>query len=82
MANWVEKTGGLPKYIKRISRHLRAQGYSESQAIAIAVNAAKKMCASGDTNWPGKQSVNAGSRAEACAAVASWEAKKKAAKAT
>jgi hypothetical protein len=82
MANWVEKTGGLPSYIKRIAKHVRASGKSESQAIAIAVNAAKKMCATGDVNFPGKQSVNAGSRAEACKAVAEWEAKKKAAKAT
>lgn len=82
MANWVEKTGGLPQYIKRIARHLREKGHSESVSIAIAVNAAKKMCATGDTNFPGIQQVNAGSRAEACAAVASWEAKKAAARAT
>jgi hypothetical protein len=36
----------------------------------------KRMCATGDTDWPGRQNVNAGSRAEACAAVADWEAKK------
>lgn len=47
-----------------------------SRAIATAVNVVKKMCASGDTNLPGKQSVNAGSRAQACGAVASWERKK------
>lgn len=76
MSNWVERTGGLPSYIKRISKHLRQKGYTESQSIAIAVNAAKRMCASGDLNFKGLQSVNAGSRAEACAAVASWEAKK------
>jgi hypothetical protein len=81
VANWVEKAGGLPSYIKRISKHLRQNGYTESQAIAIAVNAAKKMCATGDTNFPGKQSVNAGSRAEACRAVKEWEAKKAKAKA-
>lgn len=52
-----------------------------SHAIAVAVNAAKKMCATGDLNWPGLQNVNAGSRAEACAAVARWEAMKAAAKA-
>ena len=81
MANWVEKSGGLPRYIKRIAKHVKMNGYTESQSIAIAVNAAKKMCASGDTNWPGKQSVSAGSRAEACKAVAEWEAKKAKAKA-
>lgn len=72
LANWVSKTGGLPPYLKRIEKHLVAKGMGESQAIATAVNVAKKMCSTGDTNWPGAQQVNAGSRAEACAAVASW----------
>lgn len=76
LANWVEKAGGLPPYIKRIAKHLQEKGMDESRAIATAVNAAKKMCATGDTNFPGSQDVNAGSRAEACAAVAQWEAKK------
>lgn len=74
--NWVEKVGGLPKFIKRIKNHLVKKGMATSRAIATAVNVVKKMCASGDTNWPGRQEVNAGSRAEACAAVAQWEAKK------
>lgn len=79
--NWVDQEGGLPKYIKRISKHLEKKGMSESHAIATAVNAAKKMCSTGDVNFPGKQQVNPGSQAEACAAVASWEKKKAAAKA-
>jgi hypothetical protein len=74
--NWVSKAGGLPKFIKRIKKHLEAKGMLESRAIATAVNVVKKMCATGDTNFPGKQNVNAGSKAEACAAVADWEAKK------
>lgn len=74
--NWVAKAGGLPKYIKRISKHLRAKGMTESQAIATAVNAAKRMCSTGDLNFPGSQQVNPGSRAEACEAVAEWNAKK------
>jgi hypothetical protein len=80
--NWVDDVGGLPSYIKRISKHLQRKGMSESHAIASAVNAAKKMCSSGDLNWPGLQNVNPGSRAEACAAVASWEANKARAKAS
>lgn len=75
-SNWVERAGGLPSYIRRIAVHLIAKGMSVGHAIAVAVNAAKKMCATGDVNWPGHQNVNAGSRAQACAAVASWEAKK------
>lgn len=57
-------------------KHLKAKGMAESHAIATAVNVVKKMCASGDTNWPGKQNVKAGSRAQACAAAADWERKK------
>lgn len=75
-SNWVEKRGGLPTYIERIALHLISKGMDRSHAIAVAINAAKKMCATGDLNWPGLQSVNPGSRAEACAAVARWEAMK------
>lgn len=78
-SNWVEEQGGLPKYIERIAVHLVAKGMSHSHAIATAINAAKRMCATGDLNWPGLQSVNPGSRGEACAAVARWEAMKAAA---
>jgi hypothetical protein len=68
------KTLHLPPYIKRIEKHLIAKGMSESRAIATAVNVVKKMCATGDTNFPGKQEINIGSRAEACKAVAQWKA--------
>jgi hypothetical protein len=74
--NWVDDAGGLPPYIKRIEKHLIAKGMDQSRAIATSVNAAKKMCATGDLNFPGSQQVNPGSKAEACAAVADWEAKK------
>lgn len=74
--NWVEDVGGLPGYIKRISKHLREKGMDQSRAIATAVNVAKKMCATGDVNFPGNQQVNAKSRAQACADVAEWEQKK------
>lgn len=76
--NWVSKAGGLPKYIKRIVKHLRAKGMAEGQAIATAKNAADKMCKTGDTSLPGDQDVNPGSRAEACAAIADWDRKRKA----
>jgi hypothetical protein len=79
--NWIEAEGGLPSYIERIAVHLHNKGMPISQAIATAVNAAKKMCASGDLNWPGLQQVNPGSRAEACAAVARWTAMKASARA-
>jgi hypothetical protein len=75
--NWVENSGGLPMYIRRIANHLHQESGKEiGVAIAIAVNAAKRMCSSGDLNFPGVQHVNAKSQAEACAAVAEWEKKK------
>ena len=78
--NWVDDVGGLPTYIKRISKHLQAKGMAQGHAIATAVNAVKKMCATGDLNFPGRQEVNPGSRAEACKAVAEWTEKKARAK--
>lgn len=62
LANWVQKAGGLPAHIKKIKEALERDGMEESRAVATAVNTAKKSCAKGD--------------AEACAAVAEWEAKK------
>lgn len=78
--NWVEEEGGLPRYFERIACHLHFEkGRTIQVAIATAVNVSKKMCATGDLEWPGLQSVNKVSRAEACAAVAQWEAMKAAA---
>lgn len=77
--NWVEKVGGFPRHnwIYRAAKHLHADaGMEIGRAIAVAVNAAKKLCATGDLNFPGTQKANPGSRAEACAAVAEWEAMK------
>jgi hypothetical protein len=83
--NWIER---LPKpmqtafehsWLHRVAVHLVDKGHPVGQAIAIGVNAAKKACATGDVNFPGVQQINAGSRAEACAAVALWESMKAAA---
>jgi hypothetical protein len=78
--NWVERYDALkPKgtnWIRRTAEHLHGKGWTTGRSIATAVNAAKKMCATGDTNFPGKQEVNPGSRAEACEAVRIWEAAK------
>lgn len=72
--NWVENRGGLPMFIRRIANHLHQEkGMTIGHAVAVAINAARKMCASGDTNFPGKQQVNPGSQAEACEAIAQWE---------
>lgn len=73
-SNWVEKAGGLPSYIKRIAKHLHYEkGKDVSTSIAIAVSQCKQICATGRGNFG---PVNAKARAEACKAVAEWEAKK------
>ena len=81
--NWVDRAGGLPSYIKRIAKHLRAKGMTKSRAIATAVNVVKKMCRGGDKlNFPGVQrNVRPSSVAQACAAVTRWNAMKAKAKA-
>lgn len=76
VSNWVERYNALPKgsWIRRAAEHLHGKGMPTGRAIAVAVNAARRMCASGDTNFPGAQQVNPKSRAEACAAYAVWKA--------
>lgn len=79
--NWVERFHALPKgsWIRRAAERMKGKGLPEKLAIPFAVEAAERICASGDTNLPGLQQVNPKSRAEACAALAVW--KKAAAKA-
>lgn len=83
--NWIEKYRVLEphatNWIYRAAEHLKGKGMPDGEAVATAKNAAAKMCASGDTNLPGIQQVNPGSRAEACAAVAKWDAARAKAKA-
>lgn len=76
-SNWVEKAGGLPSYVERIAKHLHYEkGMEIGRSIATAVNAVKKMCATGETNLPNAGKVNSGARAEACKAVSRWESMK------
>lgn len=81
--NWIEEQGGLPRYIERIAIHLvNDRGFTVGHAVATAVNAARTWCRTGDVKqWAGFRGINPGSRAEACAAAAEWEAKKAAARA-
>lgn len=68
--NWIEKAGGLPKYIERIAKHLHyEQGMSIGHAIAAAVNTVKRWAKGGGN-------VSASTVAKAQAALAEWEAKK------
>jgi hypothetical protein len=75
--NWVDKVGGLPKYIREVAKGIRKSNpsWSESRRIATAVNQIKRWAAGGGN-------VTAKTRAKAAAALAEWEAKKAAAKAT
>lgn len=58
--NWIEKKGGLPKYIADIAGDLITErGFSVSHAIATAVSKCKEWCAKGN--------------AKACKAIAQWE---------
>lgn len=61
--NWLEKAGGLPKFIERVAKHIMADsGYTVSHAIAAAVNQVKKWAAKGNK--------------EAVAALADWSRKR------
>lgn len=76
--NWVTQVGGLPMYIRRIANHLiHDRGMPEEKAVPMAVGVAKRWCETGQQNY-GQHggTINPGSRAEACAAVAEWNAKK------
>lgn len=67
-ANWVEQEGHLPRYIRRVAKHIIADsGYTVSRAIAAAVSQTKKRAATGN--------------AEAVAAIAQWERMKASARA-
>lgn len=79
--NWLEhlpaptRAAWHRSWIYRAAIDLHEQkGMPVGRAIAVAVNAAKKGCATGDLNWSGRQSVNPKSRAEMCAAVTLWNA--------
>jgi hypothetical protein len=64
--NWVENSGGLPPYVRKLARGIMKTGKSKSQAIAIAISRIKKWAAGGDD-------VNADTKAKAAKALAQWE---------
>jgi hypothetical protein len=68
--NWVDKAGGLPRYIRMVAHALIRKGMSKSRAIATAVNTMKRWAAGGNNVSPKVQ-------AAAAKAVAEWEAKKR-----
>ena len=67
--NWVEKAGGLPKYVRMVAHALIRSGHPKDKAIGMAVGVIR--------NWAeGKGNVSAKVRAAAVKAIAEWEAKK------
>lgn len=78
--NWVEASGGLPSYIERIAKHLHyEQGFAIGRAIATAVNTVRRWAKGGTVTKHGTtKRITPATMAKAAAAVASWEAKKKA----
>lgn len=80
LKNWVEKNGGLPTYINSVATALLREHpeWGISRVIATAVNWAKKVCATGRA-FGGRVAVGKLVKAAACAAVASWNRKKKSA---
>lgn len=63
----------MPALHERIHDHLVRKGMTDSVAWATAVNAVRKGCRTGDTNFPGKQEMNEISRTEYCKAYAAWK---------
>lgn len=69
--NWVERAGGLPKYIRGVARGIAKKhgGDVTSRDIAIAISRMKVWAAGGDNVSPAVQ-------AAAAKALAEWEALK------
>mgnify|MGYP003587719885 FL=1 len=65
--NWVDKNGGLPKYIEDVSIGImKGTGRPREQAIPIAINRIKRWAA-------GLDNVKPDTVAKALAALAQWE---------
>ena len=68
--NWVENSGGLPPYIRKIARAIhQKRGIPLSRAIPMAIGKIKDWAGGGDD-------VTAKTRAKAAAALAKWTALK------
>jgi hypothetical protein len=63
----------MPALYERIHKHLKRKGMTDSHAWAVATNAVRKGCLTGDTNFPGKQDMNPISRKQFCTAYAKWK---------
>ena len=63
--NWVEKFGGLPKYIEEVAIGIMKSGKTREQAIPIAISRIKV--------WATGKGVKPDTQARSIAALAQWE---------
>lgn len=67
--NWVENSGSLPPYVRKLARAIEKDGHDLSSAISIAIGRVK--------SWAnGGGDVDADTQAKAAKALAQWEALK------
>lgn len=76
--NWVARLGGLPPYIRGVTRGLMKNGHDFREALQIAIGVMGRWAAGGET-WGHKSHATPATRAKAAAALAQWEAMKAAA---
>lgn len=69
VSNWIERRGGLPKYIRMVAHALIRSGHTMGRAISIAIATIKRWAA-------GAGNVSPKVRAAAAKALAQWEAMK------
>lgn len=78
--NWIARLGGLPPYIRGVTRGVMKSGHDFQSALAIAIGVMSHW-AKGENPWSkhGVGHVTPATQAKATAALAEWEAKKAAA---
>lgn len=78
--NWVARLGGLPPYIRGVTRGVMKSGHSFEEALKIAIGV-MHIWAEGRNPWSPHHTghVTAATQAKATAALAHWEAMKAAA---
>jgi hypothetical protein len=75
--NWVARNGGLPSYIRAVTRGIEKSGHSFSESLSMAISV-MHIWATGHNPWSKdhKGHVTPAVQAKATAALAEWEALK------
>lgn len=65
----------MPELHEQIKKHVCKANpeWTESRCWAVAVNAVRRGCTTGDTNFPGRQNMAKVSRGRYCAAYLEWK---------